>query len=221
MFFLIFAVLMTIVSETMANSIIQKQEFSGPPESRTLTFDKFNMNGILTSVEIAFNLQIEGGTLILDNDSDNSVSGTFEFGVYGDISSNEVNLPDSSLTNPVFYSQPFSLGSNAGDGTGDYDPTSPDGLQYNGSSESGVESGSINSIFRNDYVGTGTYNIICSVSPWLNPGDIDGIKIEHSSIPVSTTGCIEVSYNYDVIPEPATISLLLPAIFALRNNRNK
>jgi hypothetical protein len=218
--FSVSAVLLAIVSATMANTTTQKQDFNGVSSFfAPLTFDRFNMNGTLTSIEMVFNLQIEGGTLIIDNDNDSNVSGTFEFGVHGTISSTEVTLPDSSLSNQVFYSQVFNLGSNVGDGIGDYNSSGPDGLQYSGSNKSGDVSGFVDNMFWNDYIGTGTYNITTSISLRLDCGDFD--KLEYKiTTPISTRGYVKVAYNYDPIPEPATIILLTVGAFAFLKRKN-
>jgi hypothetical protein len=219
---LILAVILITVPTATANPIVQKQPFSGGTSdfSQTVLFDKFNLSGPLTSVEITFNLQITGGSLILDNDSDSNIYGTFEFGSLGSISSSQVNLPASSLINQVFYSQAFSLDANdLNDHKNDYNPTPPDGItyNYNGNNESGDVSGFVDDTFWDDYTGTGKYNITVDILPWIYCGDFD--NLEYFAItPISTNGYVEVVYTY--IPEPATITLFCAGILAFRKRKN-
>jgi hypothetical protein len=221
MFFLMLAVLTATARGAMADSKVQKREFNGVSSFfAPLAFDRFNINGTLTSVEITLNLQIAGGTFILDNDSNDSVSGISKFGSYGSVTSTDLNLPNPFLTNQVFCSQPFSLGSNVGDGIGDYDPSEPDGGQYNGGNEKGTISDSVNSMFWNDYIGTGTYNITASIASLLDYGGFDGLECSISS-PVSTSGYVEVTYEYNVIPEPATIATLSFGLLWMGRRRRK
>ncbi|OHB59437.1 MAG: hypothetical protein A2173_04965 [Planctomycetes bacterium RBG_13_44_8b] len=216
---LILAVIV-IVSTAAADPIVQKQLFSGTSGfSQTVSFDKFNLTGSLTSVEITFNLQITGGSLILDNDSDSNICGTLEFGSLGSISSSEVNLPASSLTNHVFYSQPFSLDANdLNDNKAYYDPTPPDGMQYNGDNKSGNVQGLVDTMVWDTYIGTGKYDITVSILPWIDCGNFDNLQYCVVT-PINTNGYIEVVYNY--IPEPTTITLLAISALSFLTRKNR
>ncbi|MGA2915755.1 MAG: choice-of-anchor E domain-containing protein [Sedimentisphaerales bacterium] len=208
--FLLFAAFTTTVSIVIANPLIQKQTFFSeiPNFSTLLTFDKFSAGGTLASVRITIQLQINGGTLIIDNDGDSDVSGTVEFGIFGNADSIEVNLP--LLGREAFCSQPFYLGSNVGDGIGDYDPSPPDGMQFTGGSNSGTVSAFVEDKFLNNYIGTGTYNIAVGIIQLVN---CDNTNIEYSIVtPITTSGFIEVAYN---VPEPATICLLAVGAWTL------
>jgi hypothetical protein len=218
--FVAFAVLlMTTVYSAMANPLVQQHDFNGIHNfSRTLTFNK--SSEALTSVSISLNLQINGGTLIIDNDGDSNISGTLKFGISGNANSTEVNLPSLFGTN-VFYSQPFYLDSNENDVKGDYSPLPPDGMQFIGSSNSGNISTLVEDTFFNDYIGTGTYNITIGIASLADFGNLDLNNVEYTIIaPVYTNGYVEVTYT--CIPEPATITLLTFGVFAvLKRKRNK
>jgi hypothetical protein len=207
-----------ITSAAMANTIIQKQDFNGISDfSKLLTFDRLNTSDTLTSIKISLNLQIKGGTLIIDNDGDSSVSGTLKFGISGNVNSTDVNLPSFSGTN-VFYSQPFYLDSNENDAKGDYNPSPPDGMQLTGSNSSGSAFAFVADTFLNNYIGSGTFNVVISISPYINYGDLPDIEYSITN-PVNTNGSIEVVYT--TIPEPATITLLTFGILAVLKRKRK
>ena len=206
-------------------TITQVETFSGTPDlTRTLTFDEFDDLGgtlTLTSIQVSVSLSAIGGQLILDNDGESSASGSFDFGAKGDISSTDVSLLDAGLL-PVTsevqagHNQAFSLDPNTGDGPSDFDPTAPDGLQYNGGTETDSDSGLISGTVFNQYIGTGTYDIDVDVTQWQDFGGVSGI--EWAVTPVSASGEVTVIYNY--IPEPATLGLLsLGALALLRRRR--
>jgi hypothetical protein len=208
-----------ITSAAMANTIIQKQDFNGILNfSRILTFNKYNTSETLTSVSISLNLRIKGGTLIIDNDGDSSVSGTLKFGISGNVNSTEVNLPISLLSTKLCYSQAFNLDSNTGDGKGDYDPSPTDGMQFTGSNNSGDVPAFVENTFWNDYIGTGTYNVAVSIISLVDYGNFDDIEYAITT-PVSTNGYIEVVYT--CIPEPATITLLTFGVLAVPKRKRK
>jgi hypothetical protein len=212
--FVAFVVLMTTVYSAMASPLVQKQDFNGILNfSRTLTFNRYNASETLTSISISLNLQINGGTIIIDNDGDSNVSGTLKFGISGNVNSTEVNLPLLSGIN-VFYSQPFYLDSDVNDVKGDYSPLPPDGMQFTGSSNSGNISALVEDTFFNDYIGTGTYNITIGIASLADFGNLDLDNVEYTIIAsVYTNGYVEVTYIS--IPEPASITLLAIGIFAL------
>ena len=201
-------------SLAVAGSITQTQDFSGTPNLvRSLTFDQFDDGGgslILQSIKVIVSLDVDGGQYILDNDGDQPASGTLSFGAKGDISSGDVSLLNSSLQ-PVTseleatHSGSFNLAAQDGDGTYDYDPTPPDGLQYDGGVESDSTSGFISPTVFGQYTGAGTYDIDVTVDQWQDFGGISGI--EWAVTPVSASGAVTVIYNYIVVPEPATLAL--------------
>ena len=219
-FLAICAVLALTAGLTFAATITQTQTFSGIPNMNgSLTFNQFDSSlGTLTSIQVRLSLQTSGGRLILDNDSASSASGTFEFGANGSIGSTDVSLMDTSLQpitdlTEAFYSQAFSLDANVDDVSGDYDPASPDGLQYDGGIVSDTASGLVDSTVWGGYTGTGTYNINYNITQWLDYGGISGI--ECAITPVSASGDVTVIYTY--IPEPATMLLLaIGAVAILR-----
>jgi len=202
-----------IGSASASTNIVQSKDFSGIPSlTRTLNFKKFdNLDGTLTlqSIQVLLELEVSGGSMILDNDGVDPAAGTFEFGAKGIISSTDVSLLDDSI-DPVtgvveaMHSGTFSLTGNQGDGQTDFDPTNPDGMQYYGSVEFDSDAGFITQLVFSDYIGTGTFDIEVGVTQWQDFGGISGI--EWAIAPVSAAGKVEVIYNY--VPEPATMAFL-------------
>jgi hypothetical protein len=230
--FLIFfaAALFVTAVPAFALTITQTKNFSGIPNMNgSLNFNQFNNSGglTLTSIQVSLALQTNGGQLTLDNDSNSPASGTFQFGAKGNISSTDVTLLNT-IFQPVpgevnaIYSSAFSLAANTGDGPGDYDPTPPDGLLYNGGTINNSKSDYITSAVwttgTKGFIGAGTYNINYSVSQWLDYGSIGGI--EYAVNPVNASGDVTVIYNY--VPEPATITLLCTGlVFLLKRKGSK
>ena len=227
--FLLFPAAMVFVTGGSVSAVatsVQTKYFSGIPSlSGSLTFNQFNNSGgTLQSIQVLFYLQSTGGELIIDNDGDSLVSGSFQFGAIGNIGSSDVDLlSSSSLPIPgqvnAYHSQAFSLDADNGDGPDNYDPTSPDGMLYSGGIESDSKSGFVGSTFwsmgTRGFLGTGSFNINYSVPQFVSCGNVEGV--EYSDTRVNATGYVTVTYTY--IPEPATITLLGLGLFAFRRNK--
>ena len=173
------------VATTHATTITQTQNFGGTPNLlQLLTFNQFDDQGgslILQSIEVTFSLDITGGSLTLDNDGQLPANGTFEFGADGDISSTDVSLLNTSFQ-PITagleatHIGAFALTANAGDGSGDFDPTPTDGMQYIGTNENDSDSGFITPAVFVGYIGTGTYDIVVDAIQWSSFGGVSGIE---------------------------------------------
>ena len=206
-------------------TISQTEPFIGTPNYESdLTFDQFDdLGGTLSllSVEVIVTLNVIDGRLILDNDGIDPASGTFEFGAKCNISSVDVALLNA-LSQPVttelsaIHTGGFSLAGNVGDGPNDFDPTPPDGMQYDGGPQADSDSGFIGSAYHPAYIGTGTFDIKVSVAQWADFGGVSGI--EWAVTPVSSGGTVQVIYT---VPEPAAMMLLASggAVVLMRRRR--
>lgn len=193
-----------------------------PNFGQTLTFNQFDSSlGTLNSIYISLTLNIDGGRLILDNDSDDYASGTFEFGAKGSITSTDVSLLNASFQ-PVIdplsaiNSGAFSLDPNEGDVANDFDSSPPDGMQYDGQTASDNGNGFVASAVWAGYIGAGTFDIDFEAMQWSDFGSVGGI--EYAVNPVDADGNLTIIYDY-TIPEPTTMALLSIGAFGFLKKR--
>jgi len=220
--FLVVALVAVCGISAHADTITQVKEFDGTPDyTKTLTFDEFDDLGgtlVLDSVEVIMDMEASGGQYILDNDGEDPATGSFQFGADGAISSTDVPLLDSSFQ-PVIAQlvaadgDTFNLDGNVGDGPGDYDPTPPDGMQYDGGTESDSDSGFIGSAFHASFIGTGSFEVDVDAGQYSTFGGVSGI--EYAVTPVTTEGTVTIIYNSHLVPEPTTFLMLATGALGL------
>jgi hypothetical protein len=216
-FLLFFIVALFVIAvPAFAATTTWTKDFNGIPNCYPiLTFNKFDTNdGLLSSIEVILYLQANGGHIVINNDSSDSAIGTFEFGANAILDSCDVKLRDNSpAPQPVpgqaqcYNFLPVNLNSPS------------DENEYNGGTVSDLKSGYVGNSFWDPYQGSGTYNIIVSVSQW---SDYKGTgDIEYSiDPPVTTYGYITVVYEYTPIPEPATITLFCTGTLAFLKRKS-
>lgn len=208
---------------TFSTTYTQQETFSGQPIfAITKTFEQFNPSwGTLDSIRITLNLDITGGQLRVDNDGLEVSAGNAYFGAEGTLSSSDVLLKNTSDNNVwdgliTCTSTFFNLAADDGDGS-TTDSNAPDGAVYNPGSESNNVDDFINSTYFNDYIGTGAYDIILNVYPYVDVSALCGI-VYYESDSVTTSGSVIIDYDY-TIPEPATLVLLSLGSILLRKRR--
>ena len=220
------AVLLGIfVVPVMGGTISQTESFSGVPTlNDSLVFDKFDPTlGTLDSVEIIISLVSEGGFLIMDNDSQDPASGTFDFGA------NALFTSTAPFVNDVFgsvvstlsaaHSGVVNLDPQVGDGTNDFDPAGPDGTSFTGGIENDGDSGFLASAIFGSWTGTGeTVTIDVEATQLANISATGGVEIAYT--PITTSGDVTVKYTYTV-PEPMTMSLLALGGIAVLRRKHK
>lgn len=183
-----------------------------PNFNSTLTFQKYHGGyGNLVSVKVILNLDIDGGTLIVDNDGVGPAHVDTELGATAAISSLDVTLLDNLFQPVTGVASASTVGSydlagNIGDGANDYDPSGPDGAQLIGQADSDMKMGFINSLFHPGFVGAGTFDIKAQVNQILDFGGVGGV--EGGFTAVNAGGSVTVQYTLDKTPEPASAAML-------------
>ena len=208
-------VLALTITMAGATQVTQEKSFNGVPDfEKQLTFAKMNFtcpNCVMNWIRIDLILNVTGGQYVIDNDADSPASGSFSFGGKANISSTDVSLLDGSF-NPVVgtvtagHTDTFSLDPNFGDGPGDYSPNPPDGMVYIGGTETDSKFGYINSLFFNQYIGVGTFDIDVDATQWAMFSGSSGL--ETAITPVTANGKVIVTYDYTCVPEPGSLMAL-------------
>ncbi|MEN6372025.1 MAG: choice-of-anchor E domain-containing protein [Armatimonadota bacterium] len=216
------AIIAVLVLSTvsMAGTIVQTQAFSGTPNfAKELSFNQFNDPSgslTLTSIQVILTLDIDGGQIVLDNDSEVPATGTFEFGSSCGITSGDVSLL-TSTSQPIFgqasaaNSANISLAANDGDSTDTYNNDSgPDNYTINGAKATDTKYGYIGSSYWTGFIGSGTYNISVNADQWSNASTFSGMS--YSVSPVAASGNVTVVYKTTNVPEPSSIAGLLTVL---------
>ncbi len=205
--------LVSVAAAAVSNGqtlVTQTLYFSGVPDFETpLVFSKYAGNAAdIQNVSVSYNLTIEGGQFVIDNDSANTASTTANFGAKLSATSVQVNLLNSAFSAIIndasaLNSGSFVLAPNTGDGLNDYDPTGPDGTILVGNTVSTSGGDSVNSLFWSQFAGAGTFTITAKASQvgslTFNSG------VETATTPVTASGSITVSY---LVPEASSAALL-------------
>lgn len=196
-----------------AGTIIQTQGFVGSPQiHRSVEFNQFNGSpGDLTSITIAFELGITGGSLTVDNDGQLPTQVEVELGAAGQLASLDVPLVDTA-SNSIFSGATalavstgaiLDLAGDNGDGTA-FDSTLPDAKIHLG------EDASVNNLVHvaptlfPQYVGAGTFDIVATIESLVDFGGIETVAGEFT--PVTTSSKITLVYEY--VPEPSGLIMM-------------
>jgi len=220
-----------------ATLIVQTQNYSGTPTfSQGLTFNQFDDMGgtrILQSILVEATLNVQGGALRLDNDSESVGSGQVTFGgqllltptgvFIRDSGGNDIIQPGDvkpSGTSPTITLQPDDGDTEVG-GTPNFSSAGTDYGFYNGTAQSDSDSGYVGSSYWSAYLGTGTYNISADVTQVADYSAFSGVQAQID--PLTADGTVTITYNYEdyVIPEPATMALLSLGIGGMVFRRRK
>ena len=110
------------------------------------------------------------------------------------------------------------LGANDGDNTTTFDIGGADYATFTSTSTTATGSGLVNSLFFNEFIGNGTFNIDFAVDSIFNLTGEGGSTLQFDS-PDTANGTVTVKYNL-VVPEPSSSLLLgLGSILLMRRKR--
>lgn len=217
------------VVQAWGGMIPQSKSFSGTPNfAQNLIFDQFDDLGgtrTLQSIEVQVLLNVDGGSLKVDNDGEQSASGAVVFGAEVLLTST-VSLVDASIQNII---QPgdvkatggttLSLTADDGDtevgGSAFFSYAGTDYGFYDGGPAGDSDSGFVSTTVFGQYIGTGTYTITVNASQIADYGALGGVQAQID--PLSSSGYVKVIYTY--VPEPATLAAMAMGSLALLRRR--
>jgi len=222
-------IMVASASPSMAATSIETELFGpGTPNFDTvLNFNKFDpILGTLNSVKIVMQVDVQGGSLTVDNDGIGPASVTVELGAEGNVASVDVPLLNN-LLQPVVSdvtastSGLFNLGAENGDGIANVDGTGPDGAILAGGNDSEMQMGFINTLFHPNYTGAAaTFNVTAEIDQILDFGGVGGVEGAFS--PVTASGFVQVIYDYTAaVPEPASALMAAIGLCAVVLNRRQ
>jgi hypothetical protein len=179
-------------------------------------FSEWNNAGhTLTNVNVELYITSAGGEIIADND-DEFVTATisYQLGTSADLSTN-ASGPELAITGGSDIWLATATASSAGIDlppgpnpsdwvTGDYSPDSPDGMQYDGSSQNATAVADIGSAYLSEYAGTGTFNFDIVTLAITNVTFSAGAG-EQAAQSTDISGYVKVTYTDDG-PVPVNLS---------------
>lgn len=194
--------------------ITQSQGFGGQPSLvKTVEFDRFDPSrGTLTSVEWRIILDIEGGSLTVDNDGVDPTTVDVKLGAKASLSSTDISLVDDSFQ-PILSGlsavsastgSVFNLAADNGDGM-TFDPTMPDADTHNGGFANASGTAFADPTDLSDYLGTTMFNVKVHLDQLLDFGGVGGVSGQFD--PVTAWPNVVLIYEYEHTPEPGSGSL--------------
>lgn len=223
--------LLAVVGSAQAGVFsVSQTELFGPATpnfTQTLTFNQFDTNGglfVLKSIQITANLNISGGLLELDNDGEDPASGSATLGATLQLVSSDVSLVNLTLDPVIGILQAatmsvFNLGGTVGDPVGEFNNTGDvDYFAFAGEDVGSGASDFVNMLVWAGYIGNGTFDIDAVVNQVFDFGSIGGISFAGS--PVTASGDITVTFEYNLIPAPGAIAFMaLAGLVGTRRRR--
>lgn len=209
-------VLLLLVSTSQANILIISQtnwvDHHVPTHNKALSFNQYDGELPLETIEIIFKIWMYDGSIEWDNDSDEAGEVWGTLGVRASLTSTDVTLSDGTH-NPwtnIFntISGDFEIGPTSGDPVGQFDRTyEEDYVLFPGPDSNTPRLVTISAYIHEDYladfIGNGTYNLNYSASQHSMQGSDTGTYSETS--PSHALSSVEVIYT--AIPEPTTMVL--------------
>jgi len=215
---LIIAALLLVAGMVQADTITQTNTFTGTPNYTSyLAFNQFNtLGGIrtLTGVNVSIFLLTEAqGRVGVDNDGASPASGTVTMGTSLNVikhtgTNNPLILDENGETLSAIYSttsKDMSLTADDGDGA-TYSTVGTDYDVMNVAESQSSTSIIIGSDYWAKYIGADTFVFDATVAQSTDFSSFGGSQVQMD--PMSARGNVVVSYDYTVIPEPATAPLM-------------
>jgi hypothetical protein len=232
----IFVLLLAATGLLQAAVIVQTHEIAahGPGNSDnksidSWSFDEFdNLDGAYTlnSVQISFRTSVWGGFIGSDNDGLDGGGGVVSFNLWCSLTSTKTLLDENFSGDWVAryfrMATEFVLASTSVDNDGDgYQEGGLDWDSFSGpideaSATVKTDAISIADFLKNQYIGTGTFEM--SVTDYQTLNTLTGGNLETQSNGQLSSGSVTLTYDY--VPEPAAIGLIgLGGIITLTINR--
>ena len=221
------SILLALAVPALGQSVVTSTDnFSGNIDfTDSVVLNQYNGDiSDIASIEICYTLNADGGTIGLDNEGDSSAAISGDFGVMLDVTGSSVTLLDGAFGSildgftSTFDIPDTVLGANDGDNTTTFDIGGADYATFTSTSTTATGSGLVNSLFFNEFIGNGTFNIDFAVDSIFNLTGEGGSTLQFDS-PDTANGTVTVKYNL-VVPEPSSSLLLgLGSILLMRRKR--
>jgi hypothetical protein len=187
-----------------------------PNGSSVLTFSQFDTQGgtrTLTGVTVSLSFTKTGGSLSVDNDSEEGGTLSLSHSLVGSLTSqgNTVALVNGSFQSfltglEAVSSTSYNIAGTDGDSTSTFDVGGDDYYAWAPADATLNASGDIYSGALGGYIGNGTFNLVFTANQAVNITGLSGLQ---QAFTVSNvTGYATVTYTYtSLIPEPSIAAL--------------